>query len=49
MNVGEGVYQIQRPQANHFGKSGNGKKWEETTFIGLLIIVFDELGGNKGC
>jgi hypothetical protein len=26
MNVSEGVYQIQRPQANHFGKS---ERWEK--------------------
>lgn len=49
MNVGEGVYQIQRPQANHFGKSKSGKKWKKTSFKASLFIVFDELRGNKGC
>jgi hypothetical protein len=49
MNVSVGVYQIQRPQANHFGKSESGKRWENTTFKAWLFIVFEELGGNKGC
>jgi hypothetical protein len=50
MNVGVGVYQIQRPQANHFAKSERlGKGGKKTTFKAWLFIVFDELRGNKGC
>jgi hypothetical protein len=49
MNVGVGVYQIQKPQANHFGKNERWEKWKKTTFKAWLFIVFEELRGNKGC
>ena len=46
MTVSEGVYQIQRPLAEHIEDVGKGEK--KTTFNGLLVIVFDEEARNKG-
>ena len=37
MNVSVGVYQIQRPQANHFGKSERLGKVEENNLQGLVV------------